>query len=168
MDVPVDETRPHPDALTGADFAPSTDDAAGWQRRAEDALDEAGRHMATILNLNASLDRLSRRAFRAEAERDAGRALLRGVELYLATIHRHAGQHDVLGADLTCAGCELLGRVERALAAADRAQAPREAGCSRRGAPQAAPASARQGDALREPQGPCGGSEPTDTEGDPR
>lgn len=33
---------------------------------------------------------------------------------YLAVIHRHANRHDVLGANLACAGCALLDRIETA------------------------------------------------------
>lgn len=40
------------------------------------------------------------------------RLLLADVAGYLAAIHRHASRHDVLAANLGCAGCELLGRIE--------------------------------------------------------
>lgn len=40
------------------------------------------------------------------------RAELDDAAGYLAATHRHAARHDVLAANLGCAGCELLARIE--------------------------------------------------------
>lgn len=51
---------------------------------------------------------------RLTAEAGQLRAELEDAAGYLAATHRHASRHDVLGANLGCAGCELLGRIEGA------------------------------------------------------
>lgn len=70
------------------------------------AFDKLGDQMGELVQAARSeRDRYTaeNRQLRAELDDAAG---------YLAVIHRHASRHDVLAADLGCAGCELLGRIE--------------------------------------------------------
>lgn len=46
--------------------------------------------------------------------------LLRQAETYLTVTHDHAGRHDTIGVNLTCAGCQLRTRVTAALLAPAR------------------------------------------------
>lgn len=101
----------------------------------------------------------------AWVQRNEARGLLDQAAVYLATTHRHAGRHDLLGADLACAGCALLDRIEAALAASEPAQDARDALCARRGAPNSAPASPGPRTHPEASQGRSESSSPTDTEG---
>ena len=70
------------------------------------AFDKLGDQMGELVQAARS----ERERYTAENQRL--RAELDDAAGYLAAIHRHANRHDVLAANLGCAGCELLARIE--------------------------------------------------------
>lgn len=82
--------------------------------RLPDEADEIAGHIRRGEVYTAHLDALGERILPGlAAEIRRLRALLADAAGYLAVTHRHAGQHDVLGVNLGCAGCALLDRIER-------------------------------------------------------
>lgn len=98
-----------------------------WQERAEQAearerelrarLADAERGTTAAIRQRKTAED---RALRAETERDRHAALLNRTTHLLGITHAHRGQggHDVLGENLTCAGCALRDEICDALAAA--------------------------------------------------